>query len=1038
MSKRPPSSPVSCPAAKLTKTNVTYAEIQHASKKCLTALLVCQNCKQVPTSFSMSEKNFWLMTLHCGKCNLSFNVCTLCRNNKYQLHNDTDIRRHQWLVSHKNNVSKYNIKLEERHKVVEENDQFNLDSSSILEPEQQRLSQHLSIPTMKYYLMENYSLGAPFLYASSFFPYNSNIYDQVTAHDAAFCLRFGDFVFSLSKQLLEKFTVILGGIRKYMLPDYPNEDSQPGIFSLKLPLTSRALKTTFLNTKTCLHENLPIPKVTIVNNEDSKYSFTSLLECLTHFLAFGQGTENIMSNCVDEFTGTTPVTSTKESRAANERKQEALALIKEQNNQHEYFVTFLNTFSDAFDPTVSLVRSNKHGVWVHQVTFLKSDDADELGNTYVLSLQYKSNDHEPELLAIEEEIARFRSGHCPLLYHGGLKKLVKPVILPLIHHADQPERREIFGTKLGQGTNHARWRYSFNYNAVGHFLPSCIHCRVVINDYCQGKSKSTPGKCEACVSWEFLGNDELLKWTPHDRYPSDMLPQSGFLHPMELTKSSLRAAAEMSHQKLSEGKWSRSNAQQFLSHHCISTKISDSILDNALNVRLLHDLEKNKDDEVYQALVKDKTEHPEKYSLAKLPTSWNSTQEMCSYPDAPMHLYSGTVKAVIKLSFRALKDEHKLESYLRLLTRSKQMEEIEIMNLKWFPLMKIVNEKFPGMGSENHIAVGRYIKLMGLNLKNVVTTHPMIFPPESTQKNWNKKFNFEWLKVRDLDTEGDATILRNRVESYMKSNDCPPIKKKKSVTIEALQRMYASTYNALSHLMAGSTCDTHAEKSYIYVKKLLNDIEAVDSMLRTENEKPIWTTKYNLICLLNCKEDMMRYGPSRRRWEGDGGGEKNIQGIKSEFKGFNTSWEKNTHTYYFRKKTMSKLERNVTDSKNKVSSKRLSEKSVLHIYASATEASSTFLLGKPLMMVRLTSNEFGVLHTGSKFWKLTELKFKHVMSYVCLFELKLLSTTQIDTDISENMIKNVCIAIPFEGLYAILDMEWRELDSDLHFKYGYK
>ena len=135
---------------------------------------------------------------------------------------------------------------------------------------------------------------------------------------------------------------------------------------------------------------------------------------------------------------------------------------------------------------------------------------------------------------------------------------------------------------------------------------------------------------------------------------------------------------------------------------------------------------------------------------------------------------------------------------------------------------------------------------------------------------------------------------------------------------------------------------------------------------------------------------------------------------------------------------MNKLERNVTDSKNKVSSKRLSEKSVLHIYASATEASSTFLLGKPLMMVRLTNNEFGVLHTGSKFWKLTELKFKHVMSYVCLFELKLLSTTQIDTDISENMIKNVCIAIPFEGLYAILDMEWRELDSDLHFKYGYK
>ena len=108
----------------------------------------------------------------------------------------------------------------------------------------------------------------------------------------------------------------------------------------------------------------------------------------------------------------------------------------------------------------------------------------------------------------------------------------------------------------------------------------------------------------------------------------------------------------------------------------------------------------------------------------------------------------------------------------------------------------------------------------------------------------------------------------------MKSSDCPPIKKSKSVSLCLVQRMYASTYNALSHLFAGSTCDTHAEKSYIYVKKLLNDIEAVDKILRTENDKPVWTTKYNLLCLLKCKEDMVRYGPTRIRWEGDGSGEK--------------------------------------------------------------------------------------------------------------------------------------------------------------------
>ena len=64
----------------------------------------------------------------------------------------------------------------------------------------------------------------------------------------------------------------------------------------------------------------------------------------------------------------------------------------------------MNTFSDAFDPTVSLVRSNKHGFWVHQVYLLNFFYCDELASTYILSLKSKSNYHDPELMAIEEEI----------------------------------------------------------------------------------------------------------------------------------------------------------------------------------------------------------------------------------------------------------------------------------------------------------------------------------------------------------------------------------------------------------------------------------------------------------------------------------------------------------------------------------------------------------------------------------------------------------------------------------------------------------
>ena len=70
------------------------------------------------------------------------------------------------------------------------------------------------------------------------------------------------------------------------------------------------------------------------------------------------------------------------------------------------------------------------------------------------------------------------------------------------------------------------------------------------------------------------------------------------------------------------------------------------------------------------------------------------------------------------------------------------MKLMDIMNIPWFPLINISNESFPGMESENCIVVGRYLKFMGLNLKNLVTTPPIIFPPESTQNHWNKKFNF--------------------------------------------------------------------------------------------------------------------------------------------------------------------------------------------------------------------------------------------------------------------------------------------------------
>ena len=98
---------------------------------------------------------------------------------------------------------------------------------------------------------------------------------------------------------------------------------------------------------------------------------------------------------------------------------------------------------------------------------------------------------------------------------------------------------------------------------------------------------------------------------------------------------------------------------------------------------------------------------------------------------------------------------------------------------------------------------------------------------------------------------------------------------------------------------------------------------------------------------------------------------------------------------------------------------------------------AAFLLRKPISIVRLSNLEFGVLHTGNKFWKITDFEFKEKFQRI-FFNFKLQSHTEIDIEVSVSMINNVCIAIPFESLYVILDMEWKELDSNLRFIYGCK
>ena len=135
---------------------------------------------------------------------------------------------------------------------------------------------------------------------------------------------------------------------------------------------------------------------------------------------------------------------------------------------------------------------------------------------------------------------------------------------------------------------------------------------------------------------------------------------------------------------------------------------------------------------------------------------------------------------------------------------------------------------------------------------------------------------------------------------------------------------------------------------------------------------------------------------------------------------------------------MSKLEKNGQDFKQKSKSIYFKE-NVIHIYASPQDASSSYLLGKPLCIVQMKgTNDFGVIHTFNRFWKLHDLKFESGIAHVCCFKLELSSINLTSVEVTENMIQNVYIAIPQDDIYVILDMEWKQLDQFFQFVHGYK
>ena len=291
---------------------------------------------------------------------------------------------------------------------------------------------------MAYYLWKLRNLGLKFLYSKAFFPQQENSIYLVDEHDAKFSLLFAEFSLGLTVKSRQQFLHLLSRIKPYMLPSQPSESHQ-----LKIPVEMRQFRNTYTHGKNSFLTLLPFPEIRSYGNNGEMHSHVDVFDCLSHFLASGAEADNLLASLDDSLS---KVYEPRQTKRANEIRSQALKIMKDKNlSENDVLISYYLTFSDDFDPTVSLVKANRTGVWVNQVSFGRSRDCTDMesGSTYVLNLAPKGKDHDNVLRMMYTQMDILRKGDSEKLFYAKENRMVVPIFFPMLKYTDQPERRVI-------------------------------------------------------------------------------------------------------------------------------------------------------------------------------------------------------------------------------------------------------------------------------------------------------------------------------------------------------------------------------------------------------------------------------------------------------------------------------------------------------------------------------------------------------------------------------------------------------------------
>ena len=416
-----------------------------------------------------------------------------------------------------------------------------------------------------------------------------------------------------------------------------SQDSYQHNVDFSLMASPAKIRSTVFKGATAVLQNLPIPPITLV----SDYSYASLNEIVADFMAHGYYYEEIPVIHDSDGEGVTRTLCT--SRVVRKVRERALGRHKAEENQLPLVVLFMMEWSDSFEPLVT--KQNRASIWIKTITISPPHEKmiGSSHNTYPLSIGPKSSSRIEMERMYCEELRSFKEGEFKQFYDGRNKRMCAVHLELIASIQDQPERRSENNIALGNQTFSSRWGYSIDSKNL---VPKIIPCETCKQILLLGKMESEEAltNCAECAAWDFDSHKnrvEVLKGNIPKNYPKSL--GSDFITYASTTKISfayLQGAIKNSHECVTNGTWTKTQAMCYLKTKGLNQAACDSIVENATNCCTLRNIESTSRIEIIAAHNRQKNKNPERYRVWEPPRSWNRGLEMGQHVEAIMHRIS--------------------------------------------------------------------------------------------------------------------------------------------------------------------------------------------------------------------------------------------------------------------------------------------------------------------------------------------------------------------------------------------------------------